>query len=120
MDAARRGRILAGRGDLPEWPAKVHRWGSYLAGGPPRQALAQGQSKPHGPQPLSVRPRAASINTTATRRAIRQTPSTRVVYSRILTKSRRGGRPRPLFGEHPRHMPHFAPRAGGGLAIKVD
>src|SRR4051794_2980495 len=88
----------------------------YFAGGPPRQAPAHGQSKPHGPQPLRVSPRAASITRTATRRAIRQIPSTRVIYSRILTKSRRGvGYTRRLIREHPRDMPHFAPRAGGGL-----
>src|SRR5882724_3660025 len=56
------GRILAGRGDLPERLEKVHRWWrerSYFTGGPPRQAVAQGQSNPQGPQPASVMLKAA-------------------------------------------------------------
>ena len=82
----------------------------YFAGGPPRQTLAQGQSNPHGPQPLKVSPRAARIARTATRRAIRQTPSTGTIYSRILTKSRRGvGARAPYSGNTRVTCPIFRP-----------
>ena len=43
---------------------------SYFTGGLPRQLVAQGQSKPHGPQPASESPTAARTTNTATRRTI--------------------------------------------------
>jgi len=38
----------------------------YFTGGPPRQLVAHGQSKPQGPQPASPALKAASNATTAT------------------------------------------------------
>jgi len=60
----------------------------FAGGGAPWHAVAQGHSKPHGPQPARLKPKAESITRTATRRAIRRTPSTGVIYTGILTKSR--------------------------------
>jgi len=50
---------------------------AYFTGGPPRQAVAQGQSNPQGPQPASVTLKAARTTMTATHRAIHEIPSTR-------------------------------------------
>jgi len=43
----------------------------YFTGGPPRQLVAHGQSKPQGPQPASESPTAARTAITAKRRTIR-------------------------------------------------
>ena len=51
----------------------------YFTGGPPRQAVAQGQSKPHGPQPASESPKAAKTTKAATRRTIRNPIRTRFI-----------------------------------------
>ena len=59
----------------------------YLTGGPPRQLVDHGQSKPHGPQPARPRP-SNTTNTIADARRTIRNPSLGVVYTGILRKSR--------------------------------